>query len=89
MVLEVLKLDLIFFLYSKEFTPEDRANIIHNLFVNGFTERTTYYILRDVVSYLYSNEKDYLPWKTLSKHLNDLLSVLDYKQTFYPIAVVF
>jgi len=74
---------------NNEFTPEDRANIIHNIFTNGFTERQTYYIVRDVVSYLYNAERDYLPWKTLSKHLNDLFSILDYKQTFYPVAEYF
>jgi hypothetical protein len=43
--------------------------------------------VRDVVSYVYGAERDYLPWKTLSKHLDDLFRILDYKQTFYPVAV--
>lgn len=71
-----------------EFLPEDRANIIHNLFINGFTERTTYFTVVDVLSYL-TREKDYLPWRTVHKHLHDMAAILDYKQPFLQVSSFF
>ncbi|CAF1012394.1 unnamed protein product, partial [Brachionus calyciflorus] len=71
-----------------EFLPEDRANIIHNLFVNGFTERTSYFQVVDVLAYL-TRESDYLPWRTVYKHLNDMASILDYKQPFLQVSAFF
>jgi len=71
-----------------EFLPEDRANIIHNLFINGFTERTSYFQVVDVLSYL-NRESDYLPWKTVEKHLNDMAGILDYKQPFLQVSSFF
>lgn len=67
---------------------EDRANIIHNLFVNGFTERTSYVQVVDVLSYL-TREKDYLPWKTLHKHISDMVGILDYKEPFLQVSSFF
>jgi aminopeptidase N len=75
-------------LKNNEFNPEDRANIIHNLFLNSFTERTSYCILRDVLSYL-EVERDYLPWRTVHKHLTDMTNVLHYKKEFIDISTYF
>lgn len=58
------------------------------MFVNGFTERTSYCVVVDVLSYL-NRETDYLPWKTVLKHVNDLVGVLDYKEPFYEVARFF
>jgi hypothetical protein len=79
------KLFFIYFLL-KEFDAEDRANIIHNLFVNAFTERTSYFTLVDVLSYL-TRETSYLAWRTVHKHVNDMMNVLDYKRAFYQVSV--
>ena len=78
----------IIFWIKKEFTPEDRSNIIHNLFLNAFTERTSYCVVRDILSYL-RNERDYLPWRTVYKHLFDLSEILQYRREFIDISVIF
>jgi hypothetical protein len=71
---------------KKEFDAEDRANIIHNLFVNAFTERTSYFQLVDVLSYL-RVERDYLPWRTVYKHVIDMTEILEYKSSFIEFSV--
>ena len=73
-------------LKKKEFDAEDRANIIHNLFLNAFTERTSYCTLVDVLSYL-RVERDYLPWRTVFKHVYDLGEILQYKKEFIELSV--
>ena len=83
------KIIYIFFsqiLSPKLFSPLDRANILHNVFVDGYTKRTNYATVVDVLAYL-SNERDYLPWQTLFKHANDLFKVLDYKRSFEQVSV--
>ena len=70
----------------KEFDAEDRANIIHNVFVNAFTERTSYCQLTHVLSYL-RHERDYLPWRTVYKHLVDMTDILQYKKAFVEVSV--
>ena len=84
--------------FHKLFSPLDRANILHNVFAEAYrilnqtidptprSERTNYATVVDLLAYL-RNEKEYLPWQTLFKHVNDLLKVLDYKQSFYQVSV--
>lgn len=64
----------------------DRANIIHNLFMSAYVNGERYHDVADILSYL-RIEKGYLPWKTVQKHVFDLLGVLDYRNTFYAISV--
>ena len=72
--------------YNKEFLAEDRANIIHNLFLNAFSERGNYFQARKVFDYLFT-ERSYLPWRTVFVHLNDFTSIMEYRQTFFTVAV--
>jgi len=41
-----------------------------------------------VLSYLV-RENNYIPWKTVSKHLHDIISVLEYRRSFYPVSSFF
>lgn len=65
----------------------DRANIIHNLFMNTFSGKTTYDRLVRDIGFL-KNEREYLPWKTAIKHATDLASVLEYRRSFIPVSVL-
>lgn len=66
----------------------DRANIIHNLFVNAFVEKEKYRDLVDILSYSHL-ERDLIPWKTMKKHVYDLVDILEYRSSFYPVARFF
>lgn len=72
----------------KVLAPSDRANLIHNLFMNAFANRSSYQDLTDFLAILV-NEQDYLPWRTIYKHLNELESFLEYRKSFYPILAFF
>ena len=74
--------------FSKVLGPNDRSNLIHNLFMNAFTRQLTYFDLTDTLIFLL-RERDYLPWKTLNFHLNEIISVLEYKKPFYQVSVGF
>jgi hypothetical protein len=65
---------------------EDRANIIHNLFMNAFSEKNRYNLVVDVLSYL-RNERELVPWRATYKHLMQMISILEYRNSFYPVAV--
>lgn len=54
--------------------------------MNTFTGKTSYFQLVDFLSYL-PEEKEYLPWKTVHKHVSDLADVLEYKRSFYAVSV--
>lgn len=64
----------------------DRSYLIHSMFVNAYSGIYAYKDLTDLFMYL-KFERDYLPWKTLSYHLNLMLSVLEYRQSFYQVSV--
>lgn len=64
----------------------DRSNLIHNLFINTFNGKTSYKILTDFLSYLVT-ETEYLPWKTVHKHVSDLAAILEYRRSFYSVSV--
>jgi hypothetical protein len=34
------------------------------------------------------NDLDYLPWKTVEIHLDNVISVLEYRRSFKPISVI-
>jgi aminopeptidase N len=68
--------------------PVDRANIIHNIFVNTFTEKERYSELVDILSYL-RGERDLIPWRTVHKHVSDMVGILEYRATFYPVSRFF
>lgn len=70
----------------QEFTAEDRAQIIHNLFQNAYTERGDYFQLRDLLDYM-TNERDYLPWRVLDIQAARMDEVLQYRRTFNSFAV--
>ena len=70
----------------KEFTAEDRAQIIHNLFQNAYTERGDYFQLRDLLDYM-TTERDYLPWRVLDIQAARMDEVLQYRRTFNSFAV--
>ena len=72
--------------FFKELLPEDCAVIIHNLFLNGYTERLSYNVVADALLYL-ENESDYLPWRAVYHHLNNMLSILEYRRSFFEVAV--
>ncbi|CAF0970213.1 unnamed protein product [Brachionus calyciflorus] len=74
--------------YEQVLSPNDRSNLIHNLFMNAFTKRLTYFDLSETLIFLL-RERDYLPWKTLNFHLNEMLSLLEYKKPFYQVATYF
>lgn len=73
---------------NKYLLPVDRANIIHNIFVNTFTEKERYSELVDILSYL-RGEKDMIPWRTVHKHVTDMVGILEYRSTFYPVSRFF
>jgi hypothetical protein len=54
--------------------------------MNAFTKKERYQDLVNILSYL-RKEKDYLPWKTVSKHVNDMVDILDYRPSFYAVSV--
>lgn len=66
--------------------PIDRSNIIHNLFMNSFTSRLSYKELTQTLIYLI-REREYLPWKTVNFHLSEMISILEYKEPFFEVAV--
>ena len=72
----------------KEFTAEDRAQIIHNLFMNAYAERGDYYTIRSILEGYLSTETDYLPWRTVLIHAQRLSAVLAYRKTFYEFSVI-
>lgn len=65
---------------------EDRANIIHNLFMNAFSEKNRYSTVVDVLTYL-RIERELVPWRAAYKHLMQMISILEYRNSFYPVAV--
>ena len=92
--LKLIALPLIinaFFFYKKLLEPLDRSNLIHNFFVDAYSDRnnyTTYNRLALLLKYL-ENETDYYPWRTVHKHLNDILDILEYKQPFEEVSRFF
>lgn len=38
-----------------------------------------------MLSYL-RDEFDYLPWKTVNKHVKDMVDILDYRPSFYAVS---
>lgn len=54
--------------------------------MNAFSERGDYYTARYVFDYLLT-ENTYLPWRTVLIHLNDFVSIMEYRKTFYQVAV--
>lgn len=73
---------------DREIVAEDAANIIHSAFINAYSERLDYQVVVDVLSYL-SAEEQYLPWRTVHKHLSDMLGVLEYRKSFYEVSNYF
>jgi len=73
--------------WIKLFKPAVRANLIHNLFLNAYAERSQYGLVTQMLGYL-KNELDYLPWKTLEIHLENVISVLEYRRSFKSISVI-
>ena len=72
---------------NKDFlTPTDRAYLLHNIFANAFADRSSYNQLSKIIKYL-SNETNYLVWKTVHVHLDYMLSILQYKKSFYQVSV--
>lgn len=67
--------------------PIDRANLIHNLFANAFADRISYSELIEFLTIVLLNERDYLPWRVVSRHIAELESLLHFKNTFYPLTV--
>ena len=72
--------------FVQEFSPEDRSNIIHNLFLNAFGEIDSYFTVVDVLSYL-TRETDYIPWRTVYVHINEMVKILEHRKSFYPVSV--
>lgn len=72
----------------KEFTAEDRAQIIHNLFLNAYAERGDYFTVRNVLDGYLSTETEYLPWRTVLIHAQRLSAVLAYRKTFFEFSVI-
>lgn len=70
----------------QEILADDRAQIIHNLFLNSYTERSSYYVLATVIDYI-RTERDYLPWRVVYIHLNRMASILQYRKAFYELSV--
>ncbi len=71
--------------------PLDRANVLHNYFFDAYTDRnqyTTYNRLAKFLNYL-EKENDYLPWRTAYKHLNDMIDILEFKQSFEQLSRYF
>ena len=66
--------------------PTDRTYLLHNIFANAFADRSSYSQLSKIIKYL-SNETNYLAWKTVHVHLDYMLSVLQYKKSFYQVSV--
>lgn len=70
------------------FEPIDRAQIIHNVFLNAYSQRTNYQQVVDLLLYI-DLERDYLPWRTVHKHLTDMSSILEFRAAFYPVSKYF
>ena len=71
--------------------PLDRVNVLHNYFFDAYSDRneyTTYNRLAIFLNYL-ENENDYLPWRTVYKHLNDIIDILEFKQPFNQLSRYF
>ena len=66
---------------NENLEPEDRANIIHNLFLNAYAGKASYHQLVDVLTYA-GEEDDYLPWRTIHKHASDMGAILEHKRSF-------
>jgi len=71
---------------NENFEAEDRANIIHNLFMNSFAGKTSYQQVVDVLEYL-TKEKEYVPWRTTYIHANRMANVLEHRKSFFPVSV--
>lgn len=54
--------------------------------MNSYSKRERYYEVVSILSYL-RVEKDYLPWKTVSKHVKDIVDVIEYRPSFYQFSV--
>lgn len=67
---------------------EDRANIIHDVFINAYTERDNYYSVVDILNTL-DAEEDYLPWRTIYLQMKEMADVLQYKKAFYSLSKFF
>ena len=67
---------------------EDRANIIHDVFINAYTERDNYYSVVEILNTL-DAEEDYLPWRTIYLQMKEMADVLQYKKAFYSLSRFF
>ncbi len=71
---------------KESLSPADRAYLLHNMFANAFADRSSYTQLSKIIKYL-KNETHYLPWKVVHLHLDYILSILEYKKSFYQVSV--
>ena len=71
--------------------PLERANVLHNYFFDAYSDRneyTTYNRLAKLLNYL-EYENAYLPWRTVFKHVNDIIDILEFKQPFEQLSRYF
>lgn len=54
--------------------------------MNAMTNHSSYFDLVDFLSIL-SVEQEYLPWRTIHKHFNEIGPILEYKRSFYQLSV--
>ena len=60
------------FCLSKNLSPTDCANLIHNAFELAYLGAKSYRIPSLLVNYLATNENSLRPWKTFIYHMNKI-----------------
>ena len=73
---------------NTQLTPLDRANLLHNVFLDAQSSDESYRVVREVTQFLLRNTySDLLPWQALSYHVNRMLDVLEYESLFMVVQV--
>lgn len=66
----------------------DRANLLHNVFLDAQSSDESYSVVREVTQFLLRNEyTGLLPWRALSFHVNRMLDVLEHDSLFGVVQV--
>jgi hypothetical protein len=73
---------------NTKFEAEDRANLIHDVFMEAYTGRYSYSTVVQVLNYL-KDEADYVPWRAIYHHVNFLVKILDYDKSFLQVSTYF